>query len=172
VTRAALVALAVLLAAGGAEAAPASVAIGDLVLDYDDADWHATAWPGGVRLQPRECRSFRCAEGTGVTIAAGPAHGPLPSDRDGFTRPLWDLLEDPARWPGDGTEREINGLAIHATDRWSGCRAMSPSELRAVLDHGGRRYTMASGVAAGCAGLWGVGRDDFVAILSGLRPRE
>ena len=74
-------------------------------------------------------------------------------------------------WPGDDAVREINGFTIFASDRWSGCRAMSPSELTAILDHAGRRYTFASGIAAGCGGVWGVGREAFVEILSGLRPR-
>jgi hypothetical protein len=172
--RAAILALALAIA-DGAEAAPASVVIGDLVLDYDDADWRVTARPDGVALRPSECTAPWCGEFTGVFVTIAPADGPLPSEiprtEFGFVKSLWELTNDLSAWPGDGTIREVNGFTIFATDRWSGCRAMSPSELTAILDHAGRRYTFTSGIAMACAGVWGVGREAFVEILSGLRPR-
>ena len=172
--RAALALLALTLAAP-VQAAPATVAIGDLILDYDDATWQATGWRGGIRLEPRECRSIRCEEGTGVVITVAPADGPLPTEiprsEAGFLDPLWPLVENLPAWPGVGPTREINGFTVFATERWSGCRAMSPSELTAMLDHRGHRYTLVSGLAAGCAGVWGVGREAFIAIIAALRPR-
>lgn len=172
--RAAAAALAVALA-GIAEAAPASIAIGDLVLDYDDAEWHVEAGPGGAAIRAVDCTGFQCEHGMGIVVNIAPAEGPLPSEvprsEMGFVKTLWELMNDLPAWPGDGAIREINGFRIFAIDRWSGCRAMSPSQLTAILDHAGRRYTFASGVAAGCRGVWGVGREAFVAILSGLRPR-
>jgi hypothetical protein len=158
-----------------AGAAPTSVAIGDLVLDYDDAAWRVSPWPDGLMLRAVDCTGLRC-EGTGIAISIGPADGPLPTgiprSETGFAEPLWDLLDRPPPWADDGAVRDVNGLTIFATDRWSGCRAMSPSELTAILDHAGKRYTFASGIAAGCRGVWGVGREAFVDILAGLRPRD
>jgi len=164
----------VLATVNAAQAAPASVTIGDLVLDYDEAAWRITARSDGAALEWVACTGIQCEERTGVSVSIGPAKGPLPTalDRDdGFVDSLWDLLDRPVPWPGDGAVREVNGFIIFATDRWSGCRAMSPSELTAMLDHAGRRYTFTSGIAAACGGVWGVGREAFVEILSGLRPR-
>ena len=172
--RAALALLAAALA-GPAGAAPASLPIGDLILDYDDARWMATSRSGGLVLEPRDCLSVRCDEGTGVAIAIATADEPFPTviprSESGFVDPLWQFVDALPPWPGEGAIREINGLTVFATDRWSGCRAMSPSELTAVIDHRGRRYRLASGIASGCRGVWGVGREAFVEILSGLRPR-
>jgi len=162
--------------AGPAAAAPASVTVGGLVLDYDDAEWQATARPDGAVLRPLGCRRIDCEGRMGVAIGIAPAAGPLPTeippDDAGFVDALWDLLDRPLSWPGEGAVREVNGLTIFATDRWSGCRAMSASELTAILDHAGQRYTVGSGIAAGCGGVWGVDRETFVAILAGLRPRD
>ena len=170
--RAALALLAAALAAP-AGAAPASVVIGDLILDYEDATWTVASWPGGLVLEPRDCGAIRCEEGTGVVITLAPADGPFPTgiprSESGFVDPLWPLVDALPPWPGEGAIREINGLTVFATDRWSGCRAMSPSELTAVIDHR-ERYQLASGIASGCRGVWGVGREAFVEILSGLRP--
>jgi hypothetical protein len=172
--RAAILALA-LAVATAAEAAPSSAVIGDLVLDYDDADWHVTPRPNGIAFRPSECTAPWCGELTGVFVTIAPADGPLPSEiprtEFGFVRSLWELMNEPPAWPGDGAIHEINGFTIFATDRWSGCRAASPSELTAILDHAGRRYTFRSGIAMGCKGVWDVGREAFVEILSGLRPR-
>lgn len=165
-----------LAAAGAAQAAPASVAIGGLILEFDDAAWKVTAWPDGALVRPVGCAEVFCDDRTGLLVSIAPADGPLPTvipgSEDSFVAPLWDLLDRPLPWPGDGAVREINGFAIYASDRWSGCRAMSPSELTAILDHAGRRYTFTSGVIAGCRGVWSVGREAFVEILSGLRPRD
>jgi hypothetical protein len=165
----------VLAVVGAAEAAPATVSIGDLILDYDDAEWRVSRWPNGIVLRAADCAGFRCEEGTGITISVAPVDSAPPTDVSqpemGFVEPLWELMDDAPPWPGEGAIREINGFAIFATDRWSGCRAMSPSELTAILDHAGRRYTFASGIAAACGGVWGVSREAFVEILSGLRPR-
>lgn len=173
--RAALFILGVAIA-GPATAATASITIGGLVLDYDDAEWHATARPNGAVLQAAGCTEIVCEDRTGIFISLAPASGPLPSEIPpgdaGFVQPLWDLLDRPLPWPGERAVREINGLTIFATDRWSGCRAMSASELTAILDHAGRRYTFASGIAAACGGVWGVGREAFVGILAGLRPLD
>ena len=172
--RAALAILIIGLAAP-AKAAPASAEIGDLVLHYDDAEWRVTPRPNGIALRPSECAAPWCSALTGVFVTIAPADGPLPSEIPrtelGFVKSLWELTNDLPAWPGDGAIREINGFAIFATDRWSGCRAASPSELTAILDHAGRRYIFTSGVAMGCAGVWDVGREAFVEILSGLRPR-
>jgi hypothetical protein len=165
----------VLALAGAAEAAPATVKIGDLILDYDDAAWHLTARPDGAVLRWIACSGFVCEDRPGVFVSIAPAQGPMPTvipRDDGFVQSLWELLDRPVSWTGDGAVREVNGFTIFASDRWSGCRAMSPSELTAILDHAGRRYTFASGIAAGCRGVWGVGREAFVDILSGLRPRN
>jgi hypothetical protein len=174
VIRVAILAVAFAVAAE-AEAAPASAVIGDLVLDYDDAEWHVTARPDGAELLPVGCDGPFCEDRTGVFVTIAPADGPLPSEISrtefGFVQPLWEPTNDLPAWPGDGAIREVNGLTIFATDRWSGCRAASPSELIAILDHAGRRYTFTSGIAMACAGVWDVGRDAFVEILSGLRPR-
>jgi hypothetical protein len=156
-------------------ASQASVAIGDLVLDYDEAEWRVSPRPNGVVIRPVDCTGFRCEDGTGITITIAPADSAPTADISqpemGFVQPLWELMNDLPPWPGEGAVREINGFTIFATDRWSGCRAMSPSELTAILDHAGLRYTFASGVAAACGGVWGVGREAFVEVLSGLRPR-
>jgi hypothetical protein len=112
----------------------------------------------------------------GIFIGIAPASGPPPADiprsEAGFVQPLWDLLDRPLPWPGEGAVRQVNGFAIFASDRWSGCRAMSPSELTAILDHAGMRYTFTSGIAAACRGVWGVDREAFVEILAGLRPLD
>lgn len=172
--RAALAGLCLMLAAA-AQAAPASAVIGDLILDYDDAEWHVTTQPDGAVLRPVTCTGIFCEEGTGVFVSIALAHNAMPTEiprsEEGFAKPLWDLLDRPVPWTGDGAVREVNGFAIYAIDRWSGCRAMSPSELTAILDHTGRLYTFTSGIIAGCRGVWGVGREAFVEILSGLRPR-
>lgn len=164
-----------LAATSMAQAAPASVAIGDLILDYDDAKWRVTARPDSAVLQWLDCTGFVCEDRPGVFVSIGTADGPLPTAiprDDGFVQSLWELLDRPVSWAGDDAVREINGFTIFASDRWSGCRAMSPSELTAILDHAGRRYTFTSGIAAACGGVWGVGREAFVEILSGLRPRN
>ncbi len=172
--RAALVTLC-LAAAGVAQAAPASVAIGDLVLDYDDTEWHVTARPEGAVLQWIACEGFGCEDRPGISVSIAPADGlpppAIPRHDEGFARSLWELLDGPVSWIGEGEVREVNGFAIFAIDRWSGCRAMSPSQLTAILDHDGRRYTFTSGIVAACRGVWGVGREAFVEILTGLKPR-
>lgn len=173
--RLALAVLAI-VTAGPAAAAPASATIGDLVLDYDDTEWLVAARPDGAMLQWLGCKGFTCDDRPGIFVGMATADGPLPAEilrsDDGFSKPLWDLLDRPLPWPGDGAVREINGFGIFAIDRWSGCRALSPSELTAILDHAGRRYIFTSGVAAACRGVWGVGREAFVEILAGLRPRN
>jgi hypothetical protein len=173
--RAALLLLGVAIA-GPAAAAPASVTIGGLVLDYDDAEWQATVRPGGAVLQTPGCGRIVCEDRMGIFISMAPASGPFPTDipvsEVGFVKPLWDLLHRPLPWPGEGAVRQVNGFAIFASDRWSGCRALSPSELTAILDHAGTRYTFASGIAAACGGVWGVDRDAFVDVLAGLRPLD
>lgn len=171
-----VVAIVAIIASPAAEAASASVAIGDLVLDYDDAVWRVTGSADGAVMDSVVCSGIACENRMGVHISIAPSEGPMPteipSSEGGFVNSLWELLDDPLPWPGEGAVREVNGFAIFASDRWSGCRAMSPSELTATLDHAGRRYTFASGVAAGCRGVWGVGREAFVEILAGLRPRD
>lgn len=152
----------------------AQAAIGDLILDYDDAAWRVTAWADGAVLRPVTCTGVFCEDGTGIAVRIAPVDGPFPTDipasETGFASPLWELLDRTVPWTGEGAIREINGFRIFATDTWSGCRAMSPSELTAILDHAGRRYTFTSGVIAGCRGVWDVGREAFVEILSALRP--
>ncbi len=78
-----------------------------------------------------------------------------------FTRPLWDD-EAPAR--------EINGLTLFAHLTFSGCRALSPSELGAEVEHAGYRSSFASGVALGCGGVWSVSREAFLDLIAGIRP--
>jgi len=172
--RVAATVLALIVAAGLAEAAPSSARIGALLLDYDDTKWRVIAGPDGAVVTPTDCPEPRCGRSMGVLVTIGPAVGPLPDaippGEGDFTNPLWPLMNDLPAWQGDGPIREINGFVVFATDRWSGCRANSPSELTAILDHDGRRYTFTSGVAAACAGIWGVGRDAFVDILTQLRP--
>jgi hypothetical protein len=165
-----------IVAAGGAHAATATAAIGDLMLEYDDAEWRPFPSKNGATLRPVDCSGFRCEDGTAIVVSIAPAGGPLPTEVPrtdmGFVKPLWELVNDLPPWPGQDAIREVNGFTIFATDRWSGCRAMSPSELTAILDHAGMRYTFTSGVAAACGGVWGVDREAFVSILAGLRPRD
>ncbi len=175
-TRRLAVLLMLLACAGTAEAAPATARIGDLLLDYDDAGWRVATRPDGAEITAIECDVPRCDDdGTNIAVTIVPPDGPLPTAiprrEAGFVQPLWDLLADvDASGPRDDPVRAVNGFLVFATDRWSGCRAMSPSELTAILDHQDRRYTFTSGVARGCRGVWGVPREDFVAVLSGLRP--
>ena len=168
-----LAALVLLLAAGGADAAPATVRIGDLLLDYDDREWQVAAGPDGAEIIATDCDLPRCDHMLAIAVAIAPVDGPLPREIPrhdaGFAQSLWALLGDDGA-AHDDPIRTIGGFTVFATDRWSGCRAMSPSELTAILDHDGRRYTFTSGVARACRGVWGVPREDFVAVLSGLRP--
>lgn len=158
-------------------AAPATLAIGDLVIDYDDARWRvdidpAARPPGVADLSGRVLAIFNCIDegchqDTAVFVSATPVDGasPLPGAIDPddayFTRPLWE---------GDALAREINGLTVFAHQEFSGCRAMSPSELSAETEHGDQRYTFTSGVALGCGGVWGVSEEAFLDLLSGMRP--
>lgn len=171
-----LAALLVFLAAGAAEAAPATARIGDLLLDYNDSQWRVAMREDGATFIATACHAPGCRYAAVVGIGVGPADGPLPSTIDrgdeGRVQPLWALLGNSGGAPvfGDGPVREINGFTVFATDRWSGCRAMSASELTAILDHRGHRYAFRSGVAMGCGGVWGVPREVFVDLLAGLRP--
>ena len=79
-------------------------------------------------------------------------------------------FENHLLWGGDEPVREINGLAVFAARTFSGCRAMSPSELKAAVEYAGQRYTFVSGTALGCQGIWGVGDEAFLGLISGLRP--
>jgi hypothetical protein len=158
-----------------APAAPATVEIGDLILDYDDTVWDVLDGERAM-IQPVtdapvvvyfRCKAGGCREGALVAATATPAvnANPLAAEielRQSYdTRPLWG--EDEAA-------REINGLTVFAAVTFSGCRAMSPSELRAAVEHRGRRYSFVSGTALGCKGLWSVGDEAFLDLISGLRP--
>jgi hypothetical protein len=161
--------------ATAAQAAPATVEIGDLILHYDDAVWDVL---DGARamIQPVtdapvvvyfRCKAGDCGEGTLVAATAAPADdtSPLAAEIELMqsydTRPLWG---------DDQAGREINGLTVVAAVTFSGCRAMSPSELKAAVEHAGRRYSFVSGTAFGCKGLWSVGDEAFLDLISGLRP--
>ncbi len=81
-----------------------------------------------------------------------------------------DIYNTRAFWDDDEVARTINGLTVFAHVSFSGCRARSPSELKAEVEHAGQRYTFVSGMAAGCGGVWSVGDDAFLELISGLRP--
>jgi hypothetical protein len=175
-TAALATALAVISAAD-VMAAPASLAIVGLVIDYDDDLWRVDIDPAtrplslaaidGPVLAIFNCIDDRCGKGAAVIVSATPVSGDAPPlgvidpDDAYFTRPLWG---------DDAPAREINGLTVFAYLTFSGCRALSPSELRADVEHAGHRYAFASGVALGCGGVWSVGREAFLDLISGIRP--
>ena len=52
-----------------------------------------------------------------------------------------DIYNTRAFWDDDEVARTINGLTVFAHVSFSGCRARSPSELKAEVEHAGQRYT-------------------------------
>ncbi len=157
-----------LLGAGAAQAAPASVRIGDIRLDYEDGDWHVAP---GVQLT-LTCIAERCGEGATLTIGAGPIEGLLDDVIHAGSYNLWPLWRE-----GDGPfedadiERTINGLVVRGIVRASNCHAYTPPVLRAAFDHAGQRYHLISGLSSGCAPyVESVTESAFRDLVSGLRP--
>lgn len=172
-----VLAAALAVTSAGARADPATIAIVDLFIDYDDAVWEVDFDPAtrllslaavdGPVLAIFNCVGSGCREGMAVFVSATPIDGDsFPRDvidpEDAyFTRPLWD---------DETLVRDIHGLTVSAHLTFSGCRALSPSELRADIEHAGYRYRFASGVALGCGGVWSVGQEAFLDLISGIRP--
>lgn len=165
--------------AAAAKAAPASITIEDIAIDYDGDLWRVDVQSSPVPpdasaadarlLAIFNCVGRGCREDTAVFVSIAPAGrdaqppGTFARDDADFTQPLWD----------DGLPaRNINDLTVFAGLTFSGCRALSPSALRAETEHAGNRYRFASGMALGCGGAWSVGQRAFLDLISGIRPAD
>lgn len=173
-----------------ASAETRSLAVGDIVIRYDDTRFvrsdnpligagipEAAAFPVVVAFGCAD--EFECRDDAIVVVSASlvssdgddepPSRLTIALDEDDRyeTRPLWTAIDSETGYQVAVT-RNFGGLNLFGGIRHSRCRARAPSTLEASGVHDGIQYRFSSGMTHLCGGIEGFSRDMFDEFLAGV----